>query len=412
MKILILQDDFPPVSFGGAGIATFNFTKELKKNGHNIVILTTTQYKGKDQVIEYDGLKIHKIYSKFHERWRAYLSLYNPQTIKKARKIIAEFKPDVIYVNNIHHYLSYHCLKIAKQSGAKVFLTAHDVMIFHYGKLTEFINPKDLSCPKKFNYKISPWQQIKKYKWRYNPFRNIVIKHYLKYVDKIFAVSGALKEALNQNGIKNVEVLHNGINLDDWITEDSEVKKFKEKYYLNDKKIVLFGGRLSEAKGGYQAISTMAEVIKKIPDAVLLIMGEKNSYAEKMLDFSKNLKIESHLIFTGWITGDELKSAYYASSIVIVPSIYCEPFGLICLEAMLCRKPIVATCFGGPPDIVLSDKSGYIINPYDIPQMALSIIVLLSDIIKATEFGKAGYNRAVNDFNLTQQVNKFLTKII
>jgi len=202
MKILILSDGFPPNHIGGAEIIAFNLAKDLKEKGHEIFIITTTQKKNQEIEKEYFGLKIYQIYSNYHERWRAYLSLYNPQTISYIEKIIKEIRPDVIHAHNIHKYISYHSLRISKKYSKSVFLTVHDVMLFHYGKLVEFVNQNDLSVPKNFNYKIRPWQQIKRFKKRYNPFRNIIIKHYLKYIDKIFAVSHTLKDALNQNNKK------------------------------------------------------------------------------------------------------------------------------------------------------------------------------------------------------------------
>ena len=400
MKIVILSDDFPPISFGGAGIAVYNLAKALKKEGNSVFILTVVQKKEDEGDIEYDGLIVHKIYSNYHERWRAYLSLYNPETVKKVKRAIFDFKPDVVHAHNIHKYLSYHSLKIAKQSGAKVFLTAHDMMLFHYGKLVEFINPNELPCPKGFNYKVSPWQQIRRYKKRYNPFRNIIIRYYLKYVDKIFAVSNAIKEALNQNGINNVEVIYNGINTVDWQVDVYLVEKFRDDYNLQNKNVVLFGGRLSELKGGRQIIKAMEKVVRKLSGAVLLVMGEKGEYSHKMIKIAHDAGIEKNLIFTGWISGVDLRSAYNASEIVVMPSIYYEPFGLVCLEAMACKKPVIASCFGGGKEIVVENETGYTLNPFDTLLMADRILDLLTDSSKSQKFGNAGFQRVQTEFDL------------
>src|SRR3989344_4302713 len=231
MKILFLEDNFPPYNnVGGAGTVASSLAYELKKKGNDVFVITSVQDKSNEGSVEDNGLKVFKIYSKYHIRWQAYLSLYNPRTVEKIKKIIEQISPDVVHAHNIHYYISYHALKLAKQSGAKVFLTAHDVMPFYYGKLVEFINPNDLSCPEKFNYKISVWRQIKRAGKTYNPLRNIIIRRYLKYVDKIFAVSGALKNALNDNGIKNVEVIHNGIDVSAWAVNEAAIEVFKEKH--------------------------------------------------------------------------------------------------------------------------------------------------------------------------------------
>ena len=321
MKILILQDDFPPRSLGGAGMVAFSLARGLKKAGWDVFVVTAVGDKKDEGEIEYEGLKIFRICANYHERWRAYLSLYNPQVVKKVEKIINELKPDIVHAHNIHYHLSYHCLKLAKKSGAKVFLTAHDVISFHYGKLTEFIDPKNLSCLNKFDYKINWRQRMKRAEKRYNPFREIVIRYYLRYADKIFAVSGALKNALNQNGINNVEVVYNGVDVDEWRIENRLVEEFRKKFNLQNKKIVLFGGRLSGAKGGKHIILAMQKVVREVPGAVLMVLGKKDGYAEKMMELARDSGMENNIIFTGWLSGDELKSAYWASDITVVPSV-------------------------------------------------------------------------------------------
>ncbi|PIR41824.1 MAG: hypothetical protein COV30_01370 [Candidatus Yanofskybacteria bacterium CG10_big_fil_rev_8_21_14_0_10_37_15] len=407
MKILILQDKFPPENLGGAGVVAFNLANIFRDEGNSVFVITTVQDKKEEGVSEHEGLKIFKIYSKYHERWRAYLSLYNPQTIGKIKKILREVKPDVVHAHNVHYYLSYQSLKLAKKEGAKVFLTTHDMMLFHYGKLVESVNFKDLSCENK-NYRISPWRQIKKFKKRYNPFRNIIIQHYLEYVDRIFAVSDTHKEALNQNGINNVKVIHNGIDTNKWRVDESATHKFKEKYSLRGKKVILFSGRLSFYKGGYQAILAMEKIIKEIPEAMLLIIGEKNSFAEEMFKKSKNLGVEKSLIFTGWIQGKELKAAYSASDIVFFLSLGIETFGLINIEAMASKKPVVATCLGGAPEIVRDGVTGYIVDPLNVELLANRVIKILSDAELAKRMGQAGYERVKDHFSLQKQVDEYL----
>jgi len=394
MKILILQDYIPPVSFGGDGIIALGLAKSFKNAGHDVAIITTVQKKKGEGVSEENGLKIHKLYSSYHLRWRSYISIYNPKVLGEVERIINEYKPDVVHVHNIHYHLSYYSLKLAKKSGAKVFLTAHDTMLFHYGKLDK---PE----------KISPWAQFRKYKRRYNPLRNTLIRHYLKYVDKIFPVSRALEEALNQNGITNTEVIHNGIDVSEWQMDEASVETFKAKYGLHNKRVMLFGGRLSAAKGGHEAVKALAKVIKKIPNAVLLVLGSENEYSKEMIGLASNLGISKTIIFTGWISGQELKSAYHASDVVLVLSTYLDPFPTVNLEAMASLKPVVGTFFGGTPEVVMDEKTGYIVDPRDTENVADKIIKLLSE---RNTFGTTGYQRIKKDFSLGKTSKSYLDR--
>jgi len=400
MRILFLQDDFPPQSFGGAGNVAFDLAREIKKRGHSVFVLTAVRDKKDEGSVEYEGLKVFKVYSNYHERWRAYLSLYNPQTVKKIKNLIDEIKPDIIHAHNVHYHLSYHSLKLAKRSGAKVFLTAHDGMIFSHGKFAGFIDLKNPSCASK-NYRVSRRIQIRRFRKRYNPFRNLVIRHYLRYVDTVFAVSHALKDALNQNGIRGVETVHNGIDVDQYSISPDKVNEFKKRYNILDKKIVLFGGRISKFKGSEKIIEAMKIIVFELPAATLLVAGRGGDTSAPGL--------VSHTVFTGWLSGDDLKCAYHASDVVVMPSIYFEAFGLIVLEAMAAKKPVVATCFGGPCEIVIDGQTGYIENPFHIKAMAEKITYLLNNSEEAARFGKKGYERARDCFSLDKQAAGYLS---
>lgn len=382
MRVLILSDDFPPQAFGGAGRSTFDLAKGLQKFGHQVFVITTCQEKSCEAEVEEQGIKVFKIFTNFHERWRAYLSLYNPQTVGKVRTIIRKINPDVVHVNNIHSYLSYYCLKIARQYSKAVFLTARDTMLFTFEKLAT------KRYLENFNPKIGWLDNLKQAKKRYNPLRNIVIKHYLKYIDKIFAISNTLKDALNQNGIQNVEVIYNAIDAGDWLVGSEILEGFKQKYGLQWKKIIFFAGRIGKLKGSEQIELAMDEVKEKIPEAVLLMAGTQG---------------------LGWLQGDELKAAFTASDIVVVPSIYLDAFNRTNIEAMVCSKPVVGTCYGGTPEIVEDGVTGYIVNPLNAELMAEKIIDLLGNPQKAKQFGEAGFQRVKKYFSLDSHLTRTIS---
>ena len=125
-----------------------------------------------------------------------------------------------------------------------------------------------------------------------------------------------------------------------------------------------------------------------------------------MIEIAKSKNV--FLILTGWIKNEELKSAYHSSNVIVTPSIYLDPFNLINIEGMICKKPIVGTCFGGTSEIIINNKTGYIVNPLNIQLMAEKIIDLLKNSDKAEQFGSLGYNRAKQEFSLEKQTNKYL----
>ncbi len=402
MRILFITDWFPPYSTGGAEQIVFNLVNGFKVKGYEVLVISTVQDQSR---VENGKDGIYRIYvSDYHPRWKAYRSLFNPLAVKKVKKIIRETKPDIIHAHNLHYYSSYSVLKIAKKYCSKVFLTAHDVQLFHYGKLIEFIDQANLAVPQAFNYRVSIWQQLKRYQKRYNPFRNAIIKHYLKYIDKIFAVSVALKDALNQNGISNVAVVHNGINLQDWQVDNKAVEQFKNKYNILNKKVVFFGGRLSSLKGGREIIKAMKMVTSSFPQAVLLVVGRKDKYLQEISKFAQTEGVS--LINTDWLSGKELAAAYWSSEVVVVPSVCFDSFPTVNLEAMACHRPVIATCFGGSRELVIDGQTGFIANPLDIKTMAEKIKIIITNQDLAKRLGNNGFARVKDHFTVEQQVAK------
>lgn len=404
MKIVFLQDDFPPQSFGGAGISTFELAVGMKNAGHEIFVVTTCRKESEGGEYDYFGLKVFRIANNYPDKWRSYLSLYNRPVVRQVEKLLKRLRPDIVCANNIHFYLSYHCLKLAKRYAKAVIFTARDAMTFSFGKL------ETKQYLENFDYRMTWRDHLRQAKKRWNPIRNFFIRRYLAYADKIIAISKALQEALMQNGIANVDVIYNGIDVDEWRVDEDAIIRFRKQYNLLDKKVLFFNGRLSASKGGAKTIEAFARIVKEVPDTVLLIAGSVDGYAQAMKEMARGFDMEDRLIFTGWIEREDVKVAYASSDVVLMPSICFDAFGRVNIEAMVSRKPVVGTCYGGTPEIVVDGITGYIVNPLYPEKIAEKIIDLLENPEKAKKFGEAGYERVKNEFSLEKSVNEYLDR--
>jgi len=412
MKILIATDYFPPDKWGGAESIAHMHATGLIEAGHEVNIISTTQDINSTGLIKHNNIKIFKIYSNYHIRWRAWKSLNNKQVVTEFEKKLKETKPEIIHFHSINHHLSYKCLQIAKNYGAKVYFTAHDVMTFSYGKLwhEKFVHSDELEIRNQFDYKVTWLDNLKKAKKRYNPWRNSRIKKYLKYADKIITVSNALKEALKQNGIENTQTIHNGINITHW-DKPIDINTIKQQFSITNKKVVLFAGRLNGAKGKDQILKTWKEVNKEVKDAVLLIVGTNHPDLKKTAPqqpFNKTQNNNKNIIFHPPVLREDLYKYYKISNVVIVPSASFDSFPTINLEAFACHKPVIATQYGGSREIVENNKSGYIVSPFDIKSMTKKIIKLLKNSTTAKQFGETGYNRVKKEFTLKNHINSLL----
>lgn len=405
MKIVVLQDDFPPHHAGGSGVVAHQLAKEFHKAGHSVSVITAVQQKSLAGQELVDGINVVRIFSNYHPRYRGYLSLYNPLVVRAVENNLKILKPDVIHVHNVHHYLSYYTLIVARRFTKKVYMTAHDAMSIYFDK-PFFVQRKNLKTFHPNFFKESFIYQFSVHGLRYNPLRTFIAKLIINNtVNTVVAVSDALKKVLEYNGIRNVSVIHNGIDTALW-AEPLGVATFKTERQIGEL-AVLFGGRSSEAKGSFKIMEAFKLVLKRLPQAQLLVMVDRGFRTEDMIRYARNLQIENSLIFTGWLSGDDLRRAYYAAAVVVVPSLYLDPFPTINLEAFACSKPIVATCFGGSPELVQDQVSGYIINPKDVSLMAERLVTLLEDPALRTKYGQAGYNRVQNSFTLKGQFTNY-----
>ncbi len=128
-------------------------------------------------------------------------------------------------------------------------------------------------------------------------------------------------------------------------------------------------------------IDVMAKVIKEVPETILLVLGDRNSFVDELEELILNCKLENNIIFTGYIDRSNMKNYYALANIVVVPSVCFDSFPTVNLEAMSCKKPVITSCFGGGREAVVNEKTGFIINPMNIDIFSNKIIYILKIVL-------------------------------
>ena len=388
MKILFILDEFLPESGGGGANIAFWLAKGLIKFGHDLLVLTATFNSENVGEIEIERVKIKRILARPFGRLRNFKNLKNRLILKEAKKIFKEYQPDVVHIHTLHHQFSYGVIDLAKRFSKAVFLTLHDAQTIFNGKLFA-----------EDNYKITWFDNLKKDRLSYNPLQKFFIRKALKKVNKIFAVSDALKKTLEANGISNIETIHNGIDAREWDVSET---------YGNN---ILFIGRVDEAKGANVLIKIFDGINDLISDAKLIIVGDENFSPFGRSPEGGKTGQNKNIEMLPWQNNRiEVKKIFAKAAVVVTPSLYLDPFPTVNLEAMAAGRPVVGTCFGGTPEIVINNETGYIVNPYNEKELAEKIIDLLKNKEKAIAFGKAGRERVEKVFNLEIQVKKTLAQ--
>ena len=104
-------------------------------------------------------------------------------------------------------------------------------------------------------------------------------------------------------------------------------------------------------------------------------------------------RLEGRVHFAGWLGPGEIESLYAAADVVVFPSVWNEPFGLVGLEAMAHGKPVVAFEVGGVPEWLVDGKTGFLCERRDTGAMSAAIASLLADPALAVAMGAAGRRR-------------------
>lgn len=165
-----------------------------------------------------------------------------------------------------------------------------------------------------------------------------------------------------------------------------------------DAPVVVLAGRLTPYKGQEDFIRAAAIVLKKYPNAYFLMAGRENvpGYQATLEQMIAQLKVGERVKLIGFC--DNIPALYAGSSVVTMPS-HEEAFGLVALEAMAMKKPVVATRAGGVPEFLPDGEAGLLIEPLDYEGLAKAITQLLDEPQMARKMGENGREIAENGYN-------------
>jgi len=165
-------------------------------------------------------------------------------------------------------------------------------------------------------------------------------------------------------------------------------------------------GRHVPEKGFDLAIEALARVLGRIPDARLMIVGDGPARAS-LERRASDLGVAGRTEFLGWVPPDEVPDVLDRSTIMLVPSRWEEPFGLVAVEAALAGRPVVATRTGGLSEVVLDGRTGIVVPVDDVEAMADAMMQLLGDRDLAIKLGRNAAESARNRFGLERFIANY-----
>ncbi len=314
-----------------------------------------------------------------HALKQACRSLWSFEAKRKFESLVDVIQPDIVHVHNIYTHISPSILKVCEDRDIPVVMSVHDYApISANYSLWGRGKPMDLDKTGLFatartrfikgSYlatfvldAILTWQRF----W----------KQYEGRVDQFLTNSKFTASVMQSAGFddRKIKTLYP-------FTELPIDSKYQDNGY------VLFFGRLEDYKG----VQTLIEVMKKFPETQLKIAGT-GPYECELRKLSKGM---SNIEFVGFVSGDAREDLIRRARVCVVPSIWHEPFGLVAVEAMIRRTPVVVSNVGGLQEIVEPGVSGEVFRAGDVEDLYDKLRLFVQDPNYAESFSEGAYDRA------------------
>jgi glycosyltransferase involved in cell wall biosynthesis len=165
---------------------------------------------------------------------------------------------------------------------------------------------------------------------------------------------------------------------------------------------VLFAGRVVPPKGLHVLVHAAREV-----DAEFVVCGE-GWQLPRIQRLARRLGVAERFSFRGWLEPQELAGELAQASVVALPSLWPEPFGLVGIEALASSRPVVASATGGIPDWLDDGVSGLLVKPGDAHALADALNELLGDPQRRRAMGEAGRVAVAERFSRERHVEAIL----
>jgi glycogen(starch) synthase len=154
---------------------------------------------------------------------------------------------------------------------------------------------------------------------------------------------------------ERITVVPNGIDPAELVPVD-DLETLRSRFAGPDERLVLLVGRLVYEKGFQLALEALPRLIERLRDVRFVVAGSGTAEGE-LREQARELGLDEHGTFLGWIGDDLLHSLYRIADLTVVPSIY-EPFGLVALEAMASGCPCLVADTGGLREVVPNEDVG------------------------------------------------------
>lgn len=374
MRVLMLSWEYPPHVVGGLGKHVAELLPALVRQGVEVHLLTPLHAPG--EALERVGnLTVHRVpkpsfaYPDFY----AEVVQANVALARAGEEIVQRYGPFDLLHN--HDWLtSFGARSLKHQYKLPLLATIHAT---ERGRGRGHLQGEQA-------------QRINDAEWwlTYEAWRVICCARYMA------------QEVMDYFGTPadKVDVIPNGVDPTPFqALEGEDLTAFRARWAFAEEKIVLYIGRLVYEKGVEVLVRAAPLVLAQVPQAKFIIAG-KGPELERLRQLVGELNLASKVLLVGFIDDDTRNRLYKVADVAVFPSLY-EPFGIVALEAMAARTPVVVSEVGGLKEVVRHAETGITIYPNDVASCAWGILHTLQHPEWAQQRVENAYREVLTVFN-------------
>ncbi len=344
---------------GGAENGIVLTDRVLEECGHEVRVLASDREKDEKTFFAdytFPALSHHSFVM------RALYRMFYPASYREVKRVLLEYKPDVVQLHTMYE-LSPSVLFALK--GYPIIMTVHGAEDYFLGLLTwgfpKYLFKEGVDEFTKENLNLTGKLHYLFHRYCIYPIYSLGFR----YVATFLVMSEYMKGLLAKEG-KEATVIPNATEL------------FASSPIDTASASLLYVGRLEKIKGVQVALKALAQVHKERSDTTLTIAGE-GAYRGELEALTKQLNLENKVHFVGHKTRDELYELYKDATVLLVPSLWPEPFGKVGVEAMSVGRPVIASNVGGVGEWLKDGEVGYLVEPNNPEVLVIKILTILGD---------------------------------
>ncbi len=389
LNVMMFSWEFPPRVIGGISPHVYFLSKCLVKHGVKVHVVTC-DFPGAPAHEVLDGVEVHRIdsYKNPSPDFATWVYLMNLNMQREAAAIAAKL-PEPIDVFHAHDWLVATAGIGLKHVFRKPLLvTMHSTEIGRRDGLH--------TDTERMIHETEAWLT-------YEAWRVVCCSDYM--VSHVKWAFGLPADKLS--------MVPNGVNPQTFdALNGQDLSAFRLQYALPNEKIVLYVGRLVYEKGIHILINAVPKILSKV-DAKFVIVGS-GYMKDQLTNIVKSMGLEHKVLFTGFVDEDSLLKLHKLSDVSVVPSLF-EPFGIVALEAMAAKSPVVVSDTGGLSEIVDHDETGVKVYPNNTDSLAWGITKVLTNDNYAKTVRANAYKKILEKYDwdkIAQQTRLMYERIL